>query len=277
MGSSVIPGAFDAHFHLNPGEHGKEAVKRFKASGGSGINLVNLPDYSIGYSDYYERRYEVTIQLADMARESGLKVSVTLGPYPLDYFFWEKAGFNAKQMMLHGVELASEYCRENRASALGEIGRPHFPVEYRVTEDSNEIIERCMQISREIGCAVVLHTEDLDPTGLEGIHTMTIRAGANPRKVVKHHASPEFNRIRPEISRSILASRDNVRNAIRENIWNFMLESDYVDDPAKPDKVIPPDSVPKRAIMIREQYTNHEEIFASVFQELPEYVFSVQI
>jgi TatD-related deoxyribonuclease len=50
-----------------------------------------------------------------------------------------------------------------------------------------------------------------------------------------------------------------------------------VDDPAKPDKVIPPDSVPKRAIMIREQYKNHEEIFASVFQELPEYVFSVQI
>ena len=61
MGSFVIPRAFDAHFHLNPGELGKEAVKRFKASGGSGINLVNLPDYSIGYSGYYERRYEVTI------------------------------------------------------------------------------------------------------------------------------------------------------------------------------------------------------------------------
>ena len=106
---------------------------------------------------------------------------------------------------------------------------------------------------------------------------MAIRAGANPRKIVKHHALPELNGICPEISRSILASRGNVRNAIRENIWNFMIESDYVDDPAKPDKVIPPDSVPKRAIMIREQYMNHEEIFASVFQELPEYVFSVQI
>ncbi|MGC8514509.1 MAG: TatD family hydrolase [Thermoplasmata archaeon] len=277
MGSSVIPGAFDAHFHLNPGEQGKEAVKRFKASGGSGINLVNLPDYSIGYSNYYERRYEITVQLADMVRESGLKVSVTLGPYPLDYFFWEKGRFNAKQMMLDGVEIAAKYCMQNRASAIGEIGRPHFPVEPRVTEDSNEIMLRCMQLSSEIGCAVVLHTEDLDLTGIEGIYTMAIQAGANPRKIVKHHASPEFNRMRPEISRSILATRDNVRNAVHENIWNFMLESDYVDDPAKPDKVIPPDSVPKRAIMIREQYRNHEEIFASIFQELPEYVFSMQL
>ena len=277
MGSSVIPGAFDAHFHLNPGEVGKEAVRRFKASGGTGINLVNLPDYSIGYTDYYERRYEITIQLADMARESGLKVSVTLGPYPLDYFFWEKGGFNAKQMMLDGVDLAAKYCKQNVASAIGEIGRPHFPVEPRVIEDSNEIMQRCLEVSSEIGCAVVLHTEDLDTKGLEGIHTMIVRARANPRKVVKHHASPELNGICPEVSRSILATRNNVRSAIHEKIWNFMLESDYVDDPGKPDKVIPPDSVPKRAIMIMEQYMNYEEIFASIFQDLPEYVFSIQL
>jgi TatD-related deoxyribonuclease len=275
MGSSVILGAFDAHFHLNPGEHGKEAVKRFKASGGSGINLVNLPDYSIGYSGYYERRYEITIKLANMTRESGLRVSVTLGPYPLDYFFWEKGGFDPKQMMLDGAELAAKYCKENLANAIGEIGRPHFHVDPEVTEHSNEVMLRCMQLSREVGCAVVLHTEDLDPAGVEGIYSMAIKAGANPRKVVKHHASPKLNRIRPEISRSILATRDNVRNAVNEKIWNFMLESDYVDDSSKPDKVIPPDSVPRRAVMIRDQYQNHEEIFSSIFHELPEYVFYI--
>ncbi|EQD50214.1 molybdenum cofactor biosynthesis protein A, partial [mine drainage metagenome] len=69
------------------------------------------------------------------------------------------------------------------------------------------------------------------------------------------------------------ASRSNVRLAVQETTWNFMLESDYVDDPSKLDKVIPPDSVPKRSIMIREQYTNHEEIIASIFHDLPEYVF----
>jgi TatD-related deoxyribonuclease len=275
MGSSVIPGAFDAHFHLNPGENGRVAIKRFRASGGSGINLVNLPDYSIGYSGYYERRYDLTIKLAEMARESALKVSVTLGPYPLDYFFWEKGGYNPKEMMLAGVELAAKYCKENLANAIGEIGRPHFPVEPRVTEHSNEIMLRCMQLSREIGCAVVLHTEDLDLPGTEGIYSMAIQAGANPRKVIKHHASPLLNRIRPEISRSILATRDNVRKAIDERIWNFMLESDFVDDPAKPDKVIPPDSVPRRAVMIREIYQDYEEIFSSIFQKLPDYVFSL--
>ncbi|MCL4451266.1 MAG: TatD family hydrolase [Candidatus Thermoplasmatota archaeon] len=275
MGSSVVPGAFDAHFHLNLGEQGKVAVKRYMASGGSGINLVNLPDYYSGYSGYYEKRYELTIKLAEMARESGLRVSVTLGPYPLDYFFWEKGGFDAKQMMLDGVELAAKYCREHRATAIGEIGRPHFPVEQKITEESNEIMMRCMQISKEIGCAVVLHTEDLDSSGMEGIHSMAVKAGADLRKIVKHHASPEVNHVHPEISRSILATRDNVRKAINEKTWNFMLESDYVDDPAKPDKVIPPDSVPKRAIMIKEQYQNNDEIFAAIFRDLPEYVFSL--
>lgn len=275
MGSYVVPGAFDAHFHLNPGEQGKVAVRRYMASGGSGINLVNLPDYSDGYSGYYEKRYELTIKLAESARESGLRVSVTLGPYPLDYFFWEKGGFNAKQMMLDGVELAAKYCSEHRASAIGEIGRPHFPVEQNITEVSNEVIMRCMQLSKEIGCAVVLHTEDLDSTGIEGIYSMAVQAGADPRKIVKHHASPEVNHVRPELSRSILATRENVRKAINEKTWNFMLESDYVDDPAKPDKVIPPDSVPKRAIMIKEQYQNNEEIFASIFHDLPEFVFSL--
>lgn len=273
MAFNDAPGAFDAHFHLNPGEQGLAAIRRFIASGGAGINLVNLPDYSIGYADYYEKRYEITLKLASMARENGLNVSVTLGPYPLDYFFWEKGGYNAKDMMLAGVELAGKYCLNNLAAAIGEIGRPHFPVEMKVTEESNEIIARSFQVSREIGCAVVLHTEDLDASGIEGLHSMAVQAGADIRKVVKHHATPGLNRICPEMSRSILASRDNVRTAVQENTWNFMLESDYVDDPLKPDKVIPPDSVPKRAIMIREQYPNHEEIFASIFHDLPEYVF----
>ncbi|EQD26434.1 TatD-related deoxyribonuclease, partial [mine drainage metagenome] len=162
MGLVDSPGAFDAHFHLNPGEQGKNAIKRFIASGGSGINLVNLPDYTTGYAGYYEKRYDITLKLASMVRENGLNVSVTLGPYPLDYFFWEKGGYNAREMMLEGVVLAGKYCQNKQAAAIGEIGRPHFPVDGKVTEESNEIIERSLQISKEIGCAVVLHTENLD-------------------------------------------------------------------------------------------------------------------
>ena len=91
--------------------------------------------------------------------------------------------------------------------------------------------------------------------------------------IVKHHADPAMNSECPEMRRSVLATRPNTRLSISKGVWNFMLESDFVDDPSKPGKVIPEDSVPKRAIMIREQYENADLIMEKIFKEVPEKVF----
>ncbi len=266
-------GAFDAHFHLNPGPDVRVPISRFREAGGTGFNLVNLPDFSHEGQGYYEHVYERTVKLASIAREEGLKVFISLGPYPLDYFKWVESNLDPLENMKTGIDLACRYIKDGKADAIGEIGRPHFPVEPKVTEVSNLVVSHAFDMAHDMDIPVIMHTEDLDSQALVTLEEMIRKSSVDPRRVVKHHADPSLNAASPAVSRSVLANRKNVRTAIDVRVWNFLLESDYVDDPAKPDKVIPPDSVPKRAVMIQEQYDDYEDILHSLFSEMPFRVF----
>ncbi len=265
--------AFDAHFHLRPEGNVVDVLKRFSRAGGTGINLICLPDYSMGHQSYYEQLYERTIKLGEIARNSGLLTYLTLGPYPLDYFFWAEAGKDPLFEMMRGVEIAAELCKVDRCNGIGEVGRPHFPVEEKVNDVCNLVLIRAFEVSADLNVPVILHTEDLDYSSLCDMASMAAKSGANLSKIVKHHADPAMNSDCPEMRRSVLATRPNTRLSISKGVWNFMLESDFVDDPSKPGKVIPEDSVPKRAIMIREQYENADLIMEKIFKEVPEKVF----
>lgn len=264
---------FDAHFHLRHDGNPDQALDRFLHAGGTAINLVCLPNYSLPATGYYEAVFESTMRLANLAIERGIKIHISLGPYPLDYFHWRELGLDPVAKMREGFELAAEYIQSGKSSAIGEIGRPHFPVESRVLEDSNSLIELAFDLAKDLDSAVVLHTEDLSSGGLEWFHSTSLKHGIRQEKVVKHHASAERLLEFPEISRSVLASRSNVRACIDSGTWNYMFESDYVDDPERIDKVIPPDSVPKRVQMVREISSDCDRIFENAFVRLPDKVF----
>lgn len=264
---------FDAHFHLRPDGQPDQALERFMHAGGNAINLVCLPDYSIPASHYYENVYERTLKLGTLAMERGIKVMISLGPYPLDYFRWRELGFDPVEKMREGLELSAGMINKGKSTAIGEIGRPHFPVDSTVLEESNSMIELAYDLARDAGCAVVLHTEDLSVESLEWFYSLSRKHGLAPERVVKHHASAEKLLEFPRMSRSVLASRSNVRACLESGVWNYMFESDYVDDPEKKDKVIPPDSVPKRVQMIRETCADSDRIFESAFVKVPEKAF----
>ncbi len=264
---------YDAHFHLRPDGRPGKALDRFMHAGGTALNLVCLPDYSLPSSKYYQSVFDRTLRIADLAMEFGIKVHVSLGPYPLDYFHWNELKINPVEKMSEGLELAADLIQKGKSSAIGEIGRPHFPAEPSVIEDSNKLIEKAFDLARDVDSAVVLHTEDLTREGLEWFHSTSQKHGIKPEKVVKHHADAGMLSEFPDLSRTVLASRSNVRKCITSGIWNYMFETDYVDDPSGSDKVIPPDSVPKRVQMIRETCPDHERIFENAFVKLPEKVF----
>ncbi len=242
----------DNHMHLREDGRFLSAVDMFISAGGNSINLVNLPSSSIPPVNYYETLYEKTLRMASRIREErGIPVLVTLGPYPLDYFMFSKAGMDPVNEMMRGIDLAARYSRMGQCNAIGEVGRPHFPITPYDLDRSNAILSYAMETCADYHVPVILHTEDLSGEKYRELEQMALRAGMKPENVIKHHALPDDLQYNSVLRRSILASRSNVRRALSIS-GAFLLETDYVDDPTSW-KVIPPDSVPRRISMIAQE------------------------
>ncbi len=265
---------FDNHFHLNYNNNFLNGAFKFKKAGGNAINLTNLPDYSLPSENYYETVYDRTIRMANaVRRETGLTVLITLGPYPLDYVHFSEMNINAESLVKNGIDMAAKLISENAANAMGEIGRPHFPVSESVMDKSNDLLEYAFSKCGELECPAILHTEDLDNAGIEEIEGLARKNGLNPGKVIKHHALPSNLLKDSEMHFSVPATRKFVRESISTN-RGFLLETDYINEPNDDNKFLPPDSVPLRATMIRQNYPDSwEQTFNSTFRDLPLEIF----
>lgn len=268
---------FDNHMHLREDGFNTEAAKQFEKRGGTAFNLVNLPDYRLPPSDYYESVYERTMRMAERVRsETSVSVLITIGPYPLDYLHFSPFVDDVEEFMRKGVDLAFKLIESGKANAIGEIGRPHFETSSETVEKANNLLHYAMSGAADIGTPVILHTEDLNGAAYSALAEMAKRTGLKPNKLVKHHAHPVDLNEDDRVVKSILATRKNVRESLSSGEV-FMLETDYVDDIAKPGKVIPADSVPKRAEMIKNEYENWQDILESLFRGVPFAVYEDDI
>lgn len=247
---------FDNHFHLDPRGLYLEAAKMFAKAGGTHLMLTHLPydDLPISSGDDYAVAYDRTLKTAELVRaETKVTVFVAVGPYPVDLLgIDEKLGLAAAvEAMRRGMDLAAKLVREGKATAIGEIGRPHFRVATDLWAASNEILHHGMAAARDAGCAVVLHTEDPTPETFEEFGRLADSVGLPRSKVVKHHSPPltlpdECRGIVP----SVLAREDHVREALRKG-GPFLMETDYIDDPRRPGAVLGPATVPRKTAKLR--------------------------
>ena len=262
----------DNHMHLREDGRFLSAVDMFLSAGGNSINLVNLPSSSIPPAEYYKTLYEKTLRMATRIREErSIPVLVTLGPYPLDYFMFSRAGMDPVNEMRRGIDLAAKYSQDGLCNAMGEVGRPHFPVPEYDLERSNAILSYAMETCADNHIPVILHTEDLSRDKYGELELMATRAGMKPGNVIKHHALPGDLQYSSALKKSILASRNNVRTAVGIK-GDFLLETDYVDDPESW-KVIPPDSVPRRISMIVQENNGWAEIIDRCCRLLPKEIY----
>ncbi|MEM2869916.1 MAG: TatD family hydrolase [Thermoplasmata archaeon] len=238
--------------HLDTGGLGVEAARDFRRLGGTGFLLVTKPlsrpcrsveDFGEGFRD--------TIEMARRVRErTGLGVLVAVGPHPAELPRLKSVlgMVGAKEVMFGALWLAGRLVAEGQAHALGEIGRPHFAVEEEVWRASNEVMEAAMRLARELDCALILHTESATPEVFAELAETARRAGADPERVIKHFSPPivkvsENHGLFP----SILAGKGALERALAQGT-RFMLETDYLDDPARPGAVLGPATVPKRTL-----------------------------
>ncbi|WP_297216461.1 TatD family hydrolase [Thermoplasma sp.] len=261
---------FDNHFHLNQASDFAAAVRIFRSAGGTSLNITNLPSHD-RKENYYDMLYRETIRIADIVRSQfGVETLVTIGPYPFDYFFFDQAQIDPMETMRHGLDLAARYIEEGMADAIGEIGFPHIPQSDEVMQKFWELLDYAMAVAHDVKAPLVLHTFDLS---CDDYMRLEKRANSYGNvMLVKHHARPEDLSCNTSIFRSIPASRRAIREALRIS-RNFMMETDFINDPNDMNKFLPPDSVPKRAQMILQEYDDGGEILNRIFNEIPESVY----
>ncbi len=270
---------FDNHLHLRCDGRFLDAVKEFKREGGTHFVLCQYPMPNIVLKEKsYKSIYLQTLDLADeIRRKIDIGVFVTVGPYPVDYLnLIEKFDrFQVIEIMKKGMDEAAELCEKGRCIAIGEIGRPHFPVDETVIIDSNEILFYGMQKANDVKVPVVLHTESTTPESCKEFVDLGKKAGLKADKIIKHFSPPlilksENHGLMP----SVIAREKNILTAIKKGT-RFMLETDYIDDLKRPGAVLSPKTIPRKMLSFLEKELISEDQMYKIHKENPEKTYDI--
>ena len=269
---------YDNHIHMDPKGRNLAAIKDFVEAGGTGFTLVNMPYHHIPVSTSEDllKGYETTMSQAITVREKfGLKVNVAVGPYPVLLIgLAERFGIEeAEKIMIRGMDIAAELVAEGRVEAIGEVGRPHFPVSDQINEASERILQYGMEKARECSCPVIIHSESSDET-MQWLADVADKARLDRGMVIKHVSPPlvlesENKGILP----SVAASRSSIREAVSKGN-RFMLETDYIDSLERPDVVLPVTTVPKRIKGLLSSGELSDETVWKICSDIPERMYS---
>lgn len=271
----------DNHVHLRPDGRNVDALIEFSKAGGTAATIVSLPyqEVQVLRSEDFMDSYRITLDLVKRGREAtDLDLLVALGPYPVLLIgLMERYGMErAVEVMKEGMDIAAGLVAEGEAHAIGEIGRPHFPVSAEIMDASNEVMLHGMRAAAEAGCPVILHTESVTPETMLELAMMADAAGLDRAKVIKHFSPPlvlaeENHGLVP----SIPASRKTVGEALSKGD-RFLMETDYIDSPERPGAVMSINSVPKRVNAMLQNGQMTEDVAWKIGKELPEKVYGVE-
>ncbi|HYA10750.1 MAG TPA: TatD family hydrolase [Thermoplasmata archaeon] len=279
-GISGLP-VVDHHCHLSPSGEAARAAGRFREAGGTHLFLAtqNYEGKVPTDLDAYRRQFETTERLARDVREaSGVVVYVVVAPYPIDLVRAAETLGTGAALDLHrrALDLAGAWVQERRAVALGEVGWPHFPVAPELGAASREAFRHALEVARDVGCPAVVHSPDLDAAGWRELDGEARRAGIPRHRVLKHYTRARLDpALGVDIVPSYLARREVVGEVLAEP-GPWFLETDFLDDPARPGAVLDLATVPRRAAAIARRSPADAERLAVPFVRSVEEVYGVR-
>jgi TatD-related deoxyribonuclease len=269
---------YDNHIHMSPAGRNVDALLEFEREGGTGLTLVTLPhsEVPIKCGEDFMRSYEITLDLASRARAAtSLEINVAVGPYPvLIVPLAAHMGLeSAEAMLTKGMEDAAKLVAEGKAVAIGEIGRPHFPVEPEIVEASDRVLSYGMELAKENDVPVIIHCEN-EPGTNRNLSEMAARVGLDPGLVVKHSSPPL---VTPEetsgVMPSIPASKAYLKEALSKGT-RFMMETDYIDDPSKPSAIMAVNTVAKKVRSMLGSGSADEETIHRICADIPNSLYN---
>ena len=252
----------DQHMHLDRNNRFLDAVSEFVNSGGTAINLVHKPNFSnlpLSISDY-QSAYDNTIEMAREIREKfGIQVLVILGPHPVS---WEKQihtiGLKeSTSLHLQAVKLAIQYISSGEAVCLGEVGRPHYPVDSQIWDAANDLLLEIMKLAAEEKISIQLHVEDDGEKTYSDLANLCDKAGLPRHLAIRHYApaniSSDFTH---GLSVTVSVGKGSISKIIESlpncnSYWG--METDFLDDKNRPGAVLGPKTIPKRTHQLIEK------------------------
>ncbi len=251
----------DGHMHLDRKGRCLDAAYDFEKSGGTRLILVHKPDFSqlpqnIGdvSSAYIE-----TLSIANEVRESTeIQVQVVLGPHPVVWVHQlELLGEEmATELHLSSIDLALEYFQSGDCVAIGEIGRPHFPVSSKVWNSANKMLEDILEKCASYNAPVQFHVEDRGSETCTELHEICTYANYPLSIALRHYApanvSPVFTSELPVSVSMGRGSIEKIASTVDADLLSkgkhppILMETDYLDDPKRPGAVLGPRTIPKR-------------------------------
>ena len=270
----------DNHVHLQPNGRNVAAVKDFLKTGGTHLIVSHMPYYEtpVRSVDDFRKAYDVTLRMTELARSAGAVALCTVGPYPVQLLELVEIMplEDAVEVMKGGMDIAAQLVRDGKAVALGEIGRPHFPVSEEIMAASNDILSYGMSLAKECSCPVVIHAESATPASMKNLAGMAEKVGLPREQVVKHYCGPL---VKPEenhgVFPSVLATRDLVQEALSKGD-RFLLETDFMDDLTRPGAVLAITTVPKRMRQLIEKGCDPEVLW-KINMTNPENVYGIHL
>ena len=282
----------DQHMHLDRANLFLDAVADFSSSGGTGIMLVHKPSFSYSLPvdlEGYREAYSNTISMADEVRtEFGLGVGVVLGPHPVA---WEKQipelGIEASsELHLEAVSLALEYIDSGHAHCLGEVGRPHYPVEEEIWERANDLLLEILSMASSSRTSVQLHVEENDEKTYSELSQLCIASGISSERAIRHFAPPNVSAdFTHGLSATVNVGKGSIETIVetaREAASPWGMETDFLDDNRRPGAVLGPKTVPKRtqelcSSLLSEGWSENEveSLLTKVHSEWPESLYGL--
>ena len=283
--SSKIP-ITDNHAHLNPARGlGIKALKGFIKYGGKNLVLVNLlcKHYGIPFSpEGFSRVYRLHLNVVREARRRypELNVYAVVGPHPAELTEALKEGISlrtAERVMKKAIDEALRVIKESElVIGLGEVGRPHYPVSSDIWEASNRVLKYALERAASEEVAVQIHMEDPNRKSLAEIIVMAEDAGMEPSRIVIHHAPPKLELAREfGLIFSVTGRAGFVRKCISEG-GEFLLETDYLDDPRRPGAVLSLRSLPRLLNRLLKSGLLDPEVAWNINVRLPERIYRVR-
>lgn len=249
----------DTHAHSNPlkGMGSGAIAERFRESGGWFVALVSLPPTSLGLLpslEGFEKSLELLVSECRRAREKGLKVACLGGFHPamIDKMVEDLGmdSFEAYNTSVKAIEVALKHAASGSLDGIAEIGRPHYRVKPHYVVISDLVLDYAVERARDLDLVVHLHLEEGGWATVADVDRRIRRSGAARDRVVMHHSKPGLaeHAVKSGIAFTIPAIYDVLkRSSMIEGIRSalYTLESDYIDDPSRPGRVLYPWEVAK--------------------------------